>query len=184
MAVETKLLTYEEYLAMPEINRRYDIVDGEMIMSPGPTSLHQWVLLQLTLRLAPFVLERQLGRIYFAPLDIVIRRQPLRTRQPDLMFIRTERVDAIVRDMIEGAPDLVVEILSPTNTRAQITDKLKDYASIGVSECWIVSPEARTIEVLRLTDEGWARQEIYGPGDALTSPLLPGFLLTVSEIFD
>lgn len=183
--LETKPLTYEDYLALPEIEGRYDIIDGELIlMSPAPTSLHQRVLLQLTLRLGPFVLERQLGEIYFAPLDIVIRRRPLRTRQPDLMFIRAERVDAIVKDMIEGAPDLVVEILSPGNTRTQIEKKLKDYASIGVSECWIVSPEARTIEVLRLTKKGWKRQAIYGLGDKLTSSLLPGFSLNVSESFD
>jgi Uma2 family endonuclease len=99
------------------------------------------------------------------------------------MFIRVERVDAIVKDMIEGAPDLVVEILSPSNTRIQIEEKLKDYASIGVGECWIVSPEARSIEVLRLTKKGWKRQAIYGLGDKLTSSLLPGFSLNVSEIF-
>jgi len=185
MAVETKLLTYEEYLALPEINRRYDIIDGELIMmSPSPTPLHQRIAAKIHLKLGPFVMERQLGEVFFAPLDVLIQREPLRTRQPDVLFIRAERADIIGEDLIEGAPDLVVEILSPSNTRAQVEEKLADYASIGVSECWLISPEAQTVEVLRRTDEGWIRQEIYGRGDAVTSLLLPGFSLSVSEIFD
>jgi len=184
MAVETKLLTYEEYLALPEINQRYDIVDGELIMmSPSPTPIHQRIAARIHLKLGRFVMEHQLGEVFFAPLDILVQREPLRTRQPDLMFIRAER-EEIIGDVIEGAPDLVIEILSPRSTRAEVREKLADYSAIGVSECWLVSPEAQTVEVLRLQDHEWARQEIYGVGDVVTSPLLPGFSLTVSEIFD
>jgi Uma2 family endonuclease len=188
MAVETKLLekkllTYEEYLALPEIEGRYDIIDGELLMSPAPTPFHQRILINLILLLTPVVRERQLGEVLCAPLDVVICREPLRTRQPDLIFIRAERTDIIGDQLIEGAPDLIVEILSPSNTRAEVEKKLKDYAAIGVSECWLVSPEAQIIEVLRLTKKGWKRQVIYGLGDKLTSPLLPGFSLKVDEIF-
>jgi Uma2 family endonuclease len=184
MAVETTLLTYKEYLALPELNRRYDIIDGELIVSPAPTPLHQRVSLNLTLKLGPFVLDHQLGEVFYAPVDILIQRDPLRTRQPDLLFIRVERVDIIGEDLIEGAPDLVIEILSPSNTRAEVGEKLRDYAAIGVNECWLVSPEARTVEILRLQDQEWVRQGIYGPGDVITSSLLSGFWLAVNEIFD
>ena len=181
MAVETRKLTYEEYLATPEMKCRYEIIDGKMIMAPSPLPIHQWVAANLFRALDPFVRERRLGVLLFAPLDIVIRRAPLRTRQPDLLFLSAERsgitggTQLTGLQLLEQAPDLVVQILSPANTRREITDKLEDYRSIGVRECWSVSPEAQTVEVMRLSSEGMQTLDIFGTGMTIRSEILEGF---------
>ncbi|MCH8282412.1 MAG: Uma2 family endonuclease, partial [Chloroflexi bacterium] len=147
MSTQTQRLTYEEYLKGPEIKARYDIVDGVMIMAPAPSVNHQQVLGNLYTHLRLFILAQALGKVLFAPLDVVIQREPLRTRQPDLLFVSNERSE-ILGQMVEGAPDLVVEVLSPSNSRADVEAKLADYGGLGVRECWLVSPEGITVEVL------------------------------------
>src|SRR5919108_509547 len=183
MTVDRKQLTYDVYLAMPEMKQRYSIVDGELIMDGAPTPDHQTVVLELSLKLAPFVREHRLGRVFVAPLDIVIRRDPLRTRQPDLMFISNARRNIIGMQVIEGGPDLVVEILSPSNTHQELHEKLHDYQTIGVREAWVISPQACTVEVLKLSPESIERFGLYGLGDLLASHVLPELHLTVNEIF-
>ena len=183
MSTQTQRLTYEEYLNAPEIKARYDIVDGVMIMAPGPTVDHQKILRQLFRSLDQFVSQRQLGDVLFAPLDIVVRREPLQTRQPDLLFVSNQR-SAIIGQMVEGAPDLVAEVLSPSNTRSDIEDKLVDYAALGVLECWLISPEAHSVEVLELVDGKWNRLAISGLGDQVKSSVLPELILTVGYLFE
>ena len=183
MTVDLKHLTYDLYLAMPEMKQRYSIVDGELVMAASPTPDHQTVVQETFVKLDSFVREHRLGRVFLAPLDIVIRRDPLRTRQPDLMFISNARRYIIGMQVIEGGPDLVVEVLSPTNTRQELQEKLQDYQTIGVREAWVVSPQARTVEVLKLSPESIERFGLYGLGDLLASHVLPELHLTVNEIF-
>ena len=182
MTLKAKRLTYEEYLKGPEIKARFDIVDGEMIMSQKPTVSHQRLLGRLAMMLHQFVSEQQLGEVLFAPLDILVRKEPLRTRQPDLLFVSHERA-GILGQIVEGAPDMVAEILSPSNTRSSIEEKLADYARLGVNECWLVSPEARSVEVLALTEGGWNRVAICGLGDLVTSNVLADLSLPVADLF-
>ena len=182
MSTQTRQLTYEEYLKTPEIKARYDIVDGVMTMAPAPSVTHQRILLRLTRLLDQFVSERQLGEVLFAPVDVIIQREPLRTRQPDLLFVSNEHT-SILGDQVEGAPDLVVEILSPSNTRSDLEAKLSDYATLGVSECWLVSPEARSVEVLGLTEGSWVRLGISGLGEQVRSQVLPELDLAVVHLF-
>lgn len=185
-----KRITFEDYLLLPEINQRYEIIDGEMIMSPAPTSEHQWFIKNLIEILGPFVKRKKLGVILPAPVDVLVRKSPLKTRQPDLLFLSAERSGAKGRaelrkmPVIEIAPDLVVEVLSPSDTRRVLQNKLQDYIKIGVRECWLISPEAETVEVLRLTSEGATRIHLFGAGDTLRSEVLPGFKVKVNEIFD
>jgi Uma2 family endonuclease len=143
MSTETKRLTFEAYLASPEMRKRYDIVDGVLLMSPGPTPVHQWVMFEISVPLRQFVNERGLGVVMVAPLDLVIRREPLRTRQPDILYLSAQRssirgvADLRGLQVLEVAPDLVVEVLSPSNTRRDIESKLEDYREVGVLECWL-----------------------------------------------
>ena len=183
-ATQTQLLTYEEYLDTPEIEGRFDIVDGEMIMAPSPIPEHQIVGSEFHLILGPFVREHNLGRVLFAPLDIVIRRNPLRTRQPDLLLLSNEsyaRIDR--RKPIEVAPELAIEILSPSNTRRRVQDALADYAAIGVKECWLVSLDARAIAVLTLVNGEWQRLALLGVGDRMRSEVLVGLDVEVGQFF-
>jgi Uma2 family endonuclease len=183
MTVDLKHLTYDIYLTMPEMKQRYSIIDGELMMAAAPTPDHQTVVLALSSTLNSFVREHRLGRVFVAPLDIVIRRDPLRTRQPDMMFISNARRYIIGLQVIEGGPDLVAEVLSPTNTRQELQEKLQDYQTTGVREAWIISPQARTLEVLQLSSGGIERSGLYGLGDTIVSQVLPDLRLTVAEIF-
>ena len=97
MTLQTRRLTYEEYLSLPETKVRYEIVDGVMVMSPSPTVEHQRILRKIFLALHQFAEESGLGEVFFAPLDILVRREPLRTRQPDLLFVSTERTTILGR---------------------------------------------------------------------------------------
>jgi Uma2 family endonuclease len=189
MSIDTKKLTYEAYLGLPEMKQRYEIIDGELVIAASPIPTHQWILANLFRALDPFVRERRLGMLLFAPLDIIIKKEPLRTRQPDLLFLSAERSGITEGTQLRGmqplqhVPDLIVEILSPSNSRRELAEKLEDYQTIGVRECWIVSPEAQTVEVIRLAPEGMQTLDIFGTGMTLRSELLQGLALSVAEVF-
>ena len=184
MTTDTKKLTYEAFLALPETKQRYEVIDGEMfLMSPSPTPEHQRIVLNLSLQLAPFVREHQLGELFVAPLDVLITRAPLQTRQPDVFFVSNPRRAIIGPQQIEGGPDLIVEILSPSNTRAEMEAKLHDYWMIDVQECWLISPEARTIEVLQRGGEYFERSGLYGMGDTIDSSILPDVHLRLEDVW-
>ncbi len=182
MTTQPKLITYQDYLAGPETKERKEIVDGVLIMFAAPTLLHQTISNRIFVPAYLFVSQQEVGQIWCAPVDVIVQREPLRARQPDIVFVSNDRAD-ILGDRIEGGPDLVVEILSPSNTRTYIESKLADYASINVHECWLVSPEAHNIEVLRLEGGEWRRAYIRGEGELLESAVLPGLELDIAEIF-
>ena len=137
MAVATDRLTYQQYMAEPEIRRRYDILDGVRVFMTNPTIQHQEIQGNVYAGLRAWRQAGGAGRVLQAPCDVLIQRSPLRTRQPDVLFISTERLGG--RDLddpspLEPAPELVVEILSPGDTRTVLNDKLADYAKVGVKE--------------------------------------------------
>ena len=181
MTLQTRL-TYQDYLDSPETKARYEIIDGELLMAAGPTRSHQTISGNIYRPLQRFVSEHGLGWVWYAPLDVIVRQEPLRVRQPDLLFVSNEN-SVILGDRIHGGPDLVVEILSPSNTRVDIESKLADYAQISVRECWIVSPQARTVEALGLESGQYSRLFLSGLGDTVESEILSGFHLPVSQIF-
>ena len=176
-------LTYQEYLDRPETLCRFEIVDGEVIMSAAASVCRQRTSRRALMPLHLFVDERGLGEVLYAPLDVVAQLEPLRVRQPDLLLISKERAGIVREGRIYGGPDLVVEILSPSNRRAELEGKLADYARIGVRECWVVSPEAHTVEVLALDNGGWRRVSIRGVGEQVESVVLAGLELAVGAIF-
>ena len=182
MATQTKLLTYADYLNGPETKERREIVDGEVVMVASPDVYHQTALRNTCRPVDRFVYENGLGEVWFAPLDVIVEQEPLRVRQPDLLFVSNERA-GIVRDRIYGGPDLVVEVISPNNSRTHIESKLADYARIEVRECWLISPQARTVEVLRLEGGQWRRAYIRGEGERIESVVLTGLELDIAEIF-
>ena len=184
-----KTLSFDAWQALPETKRRCEVVDGVLLMPPGPMPEHQWLGLVISRRMSLFAEARDLGVVLIAPCDVLIRREPLRVRQPDVLFISAARggvrrpADLVGLSRIDTPPDLVVEILSPSNTRRQVEEKLADYRSIGVPECWLVNFPARTVEVLRLSGDGVAALGVYGMGDVLRSEALPGFELPIADIF-
>ena len=189
VSTATKKLTFEEWQNLPETKQRYEIVDGVMKVPPGATYFHQRLLRRLVRQLEDYVEGGDLGEVLTAPLDLLIQRQPLRTRQPDILYLSNERVPGRTRDEVIGVqflevgPDLAVEILSPSNTPREIAGRLRDYHQVGVRECWLVNPKAATIEILDLTGSEPRPVATFGGSNTLVTDLLPGFELNLSEVF-
>ena len=183
----SRMLTYDQYLAEGEVMARYDIVDGARIFMPGPTLPHQDIQGNIYESLRNFQRRTGSGRTYQAPADVLIRRQPLRTRQPDVLFVSNERLaqrGGVPREgPLEVAPELVVEILSPSDTPRVLEDKITDYMAIGVQECWVVNTDVGTVEVLRLTAAGAQTVATCRADDTLTSITFPDLTLSVTDIF-
>jgi Uma2 family endonuclease len=188
-AIDTKHLTYGDYLLLPTITQRYDIIDGEMAMAASPTWEHQDIIGNLYLALRLYLGTHQRGRVIFAPCDILMQREPLRTRQPDLFIFLSGRDDVgdleslRTQSLIEVAPDITIEVISKHETRRSRADKIEDYRRLGVKECWIVSPQAQTVEVLRLSSESMHTVGIYGVGMYIRSEILEGLELLIDDIF-
>ena len=173
--------TYEDYKHTSD-NERYELINGDLIiMAPAPREAHQRADMKLGTRLDTFVEERDLGRVYSAPFDVVLSNTVV--VQPDLMFISNERLHIITEDNIRGAPDLVIEILSPSTAGRDRTVKRTIYAGFKVKEYWQVDTDAKTIMVLLLGEDGYDVEGIYGEGQTLTSPTLEDFTLNLDEIF-
>jgi len=141
-------LTYEDYLGLPDDGRRYEILDGELAVSPAPRPRHQGVSMNLAAILHGHVRERGLGLVYHAPIDVILAGDSV--VQPDLVFVASGRESIITERAIEGPPDLAVEILSPESDRRDRVAKAELYARHGVRHYWIVDPVARILETYEL----------------------------------
>ena len=187
MGTEVKLITYEDYLLLPEVNRRYEIIDGELQMTPSPTKRHQKLVLRIASLLESFASEGNLGEVLPGPMDVLIEKHPkLRTRQPDVLYL-DRRNGSVSSDedsnLLATVPDLVIEILSSSDSRRKIREKLTDYHRIGVKECWLISPEAETIEVLDWSGNEMKTTALYGIDSCLSSSVIPGLSLALKQIF-
>ena len=172
--------TYQDYLNTPE-DKRYELLDGELIVTPAPGELHQSVSAQLGWRLVQFASENNLGRVYHAPFDVVLSDTDV--VQPDLLFVSNVRDHIVTPENVQGAPDLVVEILSPSTATRDRTFKRTLYARHGVKEYWMVDTTAKDITVLLLGDQGFEVVDVYGESETLTSPTLRGFGFKLDDIF-
>jgi len=144
--------TYSDYLLLPE-DKRYEVLDGEIYVVAAPNTRHQRVSLNLKLALFQHVKHMNLGMILDAPYDVILSDENV--VQPDILFVRTDRSDIIGEANLKGAPDLVIEILSPGTHSKDLKLKRKTYARFGIQEYWIVDPEAETAEVLVWSEKGY-----------------------------
>ena len=177
--------TYEDYKSLPESEtKRYELLGGDLVLVPSPTEYHQRISGNLEFVLRQFVREKGLGRVYHAPLDVVLGEGEEReVVQPDIFFISKERFQIIAEEEIRGAPDLVIEITSPATEDRDRHYKKTLYARHGVREYWIVDPEARKVEVFALGEKGFELVRAYEAGEALRSPLLEGLEVDLNEVF-
>jgi Uma2 family endonuclease len=185
MALESfsPVLSYDDYAAIDDGNR-YQVIEGELLMTPSPRTRHQRIVLNLGRHLANFAYSIGAGEVFLAPLDVVLKTErPAVVLQPDALFISTERSEIITEANIQGAPDLVVEVLSPSNIRLDTVVKRRLYAQYGVKEYWIVAPDSEHVEVFLLSaDATYPKPTLYEPGDRLTSALLPGLEISVADL--
>jgi Uma2 family endonuclease len=138
-------LTYDDYMRLPDDGRRYEIIDGELEVSPAPAPKHQRVSGNLLVLLHAHVNEHGLGSVYHAPIAVILARDSV--VEPDLVFVATGRTSIITERAIEGPPDLAVEILSPWSDQRDRFTKAELYARYGVRHYWIVDPAAHTLEM-------------------------------------
>lgn len=175
--------TYEDYLNIPG-DDRYELINGEFILVGSPNESHQAAVMGFALELGFFVRDKGLGRCYVVPFDVLLTDAlGVNVVQPDLIFVSSEREHIITRANIQGAPDLVVEILSPSSRRQDTTTKLELYAKHGVREYWIADPESRTVIAMLLKDGKFEIVGKYGVDDTLSSPTLQGVSARLDEIF-
>ena len=175
--------TYEDFLNFPDDGRRHEIIDGEHYVTPSPNTKHQTVSMNLTGALLLYLKQHPFGRLFAAPFDVAF--SDLDVVEPDLLYISRERADIITTQHVRGAPDLVVEILSPGTRKTDEVTKRKLYERFGVQEYWVVDPDLDAIKIYRRLDHAFARiaELTVEHGDVLTTPLLPDFSATLSEIF-
>jgi Uma2 family endonuclease len=174
--------TYEDWLRLPDDGFRYEVLNGELFMERPPNILHQRFSNRLVVRMSSHVMTNGLGEVFQAPTGVRLPGQPVPI-QPDILFVSRERKSIIGKDYVEGAPDLVVEILSPSNWPFDRNEKFQAYRGAGVREYWIVDPRARTVEVFVLEDGSYALTAKCGPGETVRSGVLAGFEMAVNEIF-
>ena len=174
-------LTYEDYCAAPADNR-YELLDGELIMVPAPNIKHESVRSLLGRELINFIVEHKLGNLFYAPCDVMLSDTDV--VQPDLLFVSRER-EHLLSDgqKVQGAPDLAVEILSPSTAKQDRSEKRALYGKHGVTEYWLVDPVAETVQIHRLQGEVLVPTRTFGREKTLRSPLLRGLELHLDDIF-
>ena len=175
------VFTYEDYAELPDDGRRYEIIDGELLMSPAPTPNHQMIIGNLFAVVFNYLRAQPIGKVILAPVEVYFSETNI--LQPDIVFISAERSGIIESAQIRGVPDLVVEVLSPGTEKRDRTVKLKTYAKFGVREYWMVKEETGVIEVLRLQEGRLEPAGSYDKSQKLTSPLFPGLEILVEEVF-
>ncbi|MBI2203996.1 MAG: Uma2 family endonuclease [Candidatus Rokubacteria bacterium] len=181
MATHRAVLTYEDYAALPDDGRRYEIHEGELSVTPSPGTPHQRISASLSDILRAHVKERGAGEIRYAPLDVILSNTTV--VQPDLIYIDPTRQHVVTRRAIEGPPTLAVEIISPSTPRIDRVTKLQLYARYHVPYYWIVDPEARTIDAYELVDDGYRLVATAHGTEALSLPPFPDLALVPESLW-
>ncbi len=180
MSIMTRPLTYDDLCQIPDDGHRYEIIDGELLVSPSPARRHQKVAGRLHLLIGNLIEANGAGEVYFAPVDV--RLTPHDVVQPDLLFIRADRRGIYqASGVVEGPPDLVVEILSPATRTVDQVRKAALYARAGVPEYWIVDPDGEELVPQRLVDGQYER--ISPVEGVFHSGVVPGLAVDALTLF-
>lgn len=171
--------TVQDYMELPE-GGKYQLINGEIIEMPSPIPEHQDIIASLHLLMGSHVTKNKLGKVYFAPLDIFFDDENV--LQPDLLFISNENKH-IIKERISGAPDLVVEVLSPSTAYYDWEEKMEIYAKFGVKEYWIINPQKKYIEVYKNINNVFSETlKLYHSGTIKTD-VIQSFEFELLEIF-
>ena len=175
-------LTVQDYfdLDAPE-GERYELINGELIMAAAPNEAHQIAGLELGSRMNTFAKANALGQVIIAPFDVLLSDTDV--VQPDILFVSNERAHIRTPANVRGAPDLVVEILSPSSSSRDWREKFDLYSKHGVKEYWIIDPINRVIWLMLLRRGELEIAGTYGEGDTVSSTALAGFSVKVDDLF-
>ncbi len=175
------MVTAEDYQNMPETGPRYQLIEGDLYMSPAPNRFHQDISLNLERILDRWLEKHPIGKLYHAPFDVYL--DEFNVFQPDILFVSKERLSILSDRGAEGAPDFVIEILSPRNAKIDRFNKRKMYGRHGVTEQWIIEPETKRILVYRFADHSDKPSVIHEHGAVIETALLPGLQIDTRQVF-
>ena len=181
LSTHARPITRHEYATIPFGAPNYQLIEGDLVMAPSPGTFHQDIAGKLYRIIGRFLDEQPVGRVFIAPLDVHL--SDINIYQPDVFFIRKENESIIEEHGIEGAPDLVIEILSKTTEKYDLGIKRSIYARTGVEELWIVDPAKRTLALYRLTENADTPAATYRAKQKFTSALLPGLTIELAAVF-
>lgn len=181
MAPAPALMTTDEYFRTPETVKPMELIFGVLRVAESPTPRHQSAVLHLLLALTAHVRERRLGEMWVAPLDVVLHERKALVVQPDLFFISTDR-SHIVSDKVRGAPDLVIEVLSPNPRIGRTEERVQWFAEYGVRECWLLDQQTVSMAVLQFESRRVATRTVFDRRSPIVSRVLPEFGSSVSEM--
>ncbi len=173
--------TYEDYAALPDDGHRYEIVNGVLIMAPAPSPEHQSITVRIAYYLFPHIDLAGIGKLLTAPLDVEL--EPKNVYQPDLVVVLNAHLARVAAKRIIGAPDLVVEVASPSTAAYDRLTKYEEYARAGITEYWIVKPIAHAVEVLVLENGKYRSLGIFSGQQTLPSRVVPGLPVKVEQFF-
>ncbi len=159
----------------------YELINGEIVKRGAPNTQHQVVSGKLYRIFSDFIEKRKLGEILYAPVDVFF--DEYNTPQPDLLFVSKKRKEIITQEGIQGAPDLIIEILSPSTMKHDRGDKMKLYKKYQVREYWIVDPKNQSIEVYHHQNDDYELTSFAVEKGEITSSVLKGFMLEVKQVF-
>jgi Uma2 family endonuclease len=184
MATESRrvMLSYEDLLEMPDDRNRYEIIDGQLQTTPAPTPDHQRVVLNLGGTLNVHARTNGLGTVFVAPCDVFL--SDFNVVEPDIFFVAASRDELIETRLIRGAPNLVIEVLSPSTSRRDRMGKRQLYAQFGVDDYWIINPVSRTMEIYILENGAYELGEVLDSTGILRPRLFPDLEIRVAEIWD
>ena len=182
-AVLDKKITVKEYLAREDFEEGfyYELINGIIVKKSAPAPRHQNASGNLFVALSNFIRKGQLGKVFHAPLDVFF--DEFSVLEPDILFIAKDRLSIVTENGIEGVPDLVIEILSPSSARYDRGEKMKIYRRTGVREYWIVDPRSQTLELYSLQDGEYDLNSFATETGEVESQVLAGFTVTVEEVF-
>lgn len=176
------ILTYEDYQHFPNDGNRYEILEGEVFVTPAPKTKHQLISGNLFVLLESYVRAKKLGRVFFAPVDVVLSRTSV--VQPDLLYLSNDRMHLLTEKNVQGGPDLIVEILSEHTENHDRTVKMQLYQRNGVKAYWLIDPDSETLEVYELDDNRqFVHQATYQKDESFQPGIFPDFALTLSDLW-
>ncbi len=179
--VEKRKYTYEDYLKTPD-DVRYELIEGELIMTPSPVTRHQWISILLAAEILRYVLDNNLGKVFTSPFDVYLDNENV--VQPDILFISKDRLNIITDKNVQGSPDFIIEILSESTVYRDAIQKKRLYARFGVKEYWIVAPDDKLVEVYYLKDKGeYQLLKTYLENDIIESQIIRGLKIELNRIF-
>ncbi len=175
--------TYQDYLDLPDDGQRYEIIEGVLYMSNAPNIDHQFAVSEIHGELRQFVKAHKLGYVLTAPFEVHLAEKT-RPVQPDVLFIKTERWPGAGAKFFEGAPDLVVEVLSPSTAHVDKHIKFDAYEKAGIPEYWLVNPKTCSVEVWTLARGEYAILGEFVGEELISSAILPGLAIKTHSLFN